>query len=94
MTRSRRRPTDPNRLRASALSREMRRLRPLAGSWYVKLRWSPETHKLVGGPREVDAHAEIRFLEGGATLHYRMGPSRCRFPKFSARLFPKLSAHR
>lgn len=75
MTRSRRRASDPENLSPAAISREMRRLLPLTGSWSVKLRWSPGTHRLVGGPIEVDAHAEIRFLEGGAALHYRMGPS-------------------
>jgi hypothetical protein len=57
------------------LPMRMRRLSPLVGAWNVTLRWSEETHRLIGGPREVEARATIRWLRQGAVLHFRMGPS-------------------
>jgi hypothetical protein len=47
----------------------------LAGKWDTVLRWSEETHKLVGGPGEVAGEARFAWLEGGRFLHYRFGPS-------------------
>jgi hypothetical protein len=53
----------------------MKQLLPLVGRWSVTLRWSEETHKLVGGPREVEAEAGISWLNEGGVLHYQMGPA-------------------
>jgi len=53
----------------------LRPLHRLVGTWNVTLRWSEATHRLVGGPREVDAEAEISWLPSGYILHYRLGPS-------------------
>jgi hypothetical protein len=50
-------------------------LRPLAGTWRTVLRWSEETHKLVGGPKELLGKARFQWLEGGRFLHYEFGPS-------------------
>ena len=57
------------------LSPPMRKLAPLVGRWTATIHWSEETHKLVGGPKEVEAEAQISWLGDGGTLHYQMGPS-------------------
>jgi hypothetical protein len=57
---------------------ELHDLRPLSeliGNWNVTLRWSRETHKLIGGPDSVEATAKISLLKEGGFLHYQMGPS-------------------
>jgi hypothetical protein len=51
-------------------------LAKLAGNWETVLRWSEDTHKLVGGPHEVTGEAVFEWLEGGRFLLYRFGPSR------------------
>jgi hypothetical protein len=53
----------------------MRKLLPLVGTWAVSLRWSAATHKLVGGPPEIEAEAEISWLGRRGILHYQFGPS-------------------
>ncbi len=57
------------------LPRELRSLEKLIGNWGVTIRWSEETHKLVGGPKEVKAEAKISLMKEGGFLHYQMGPS-------------------
>jgi len=61
---------------AQKLPRELRPLNKLIGTWNVTLKWSEETHKLVGGPKEVEAEAKISPMkEEGGFLHYQMGPA-------------------
>jgi hypothetical protein len=50
-------------------------LSKLGGNWETVLRWSDDTHRLVGGPREVAGEAVFEWLEGGQFLLYRFGPS-------------------
>jgi len=57
------------------LPREIRSLNKLIGNWSVTIRWSEETRKLVGGPKEVEAEARISLMKEGGFLHYQMGPS-------------------
>ncbi|MGC2035103.1 MAG: hypothetical protein WA761_06640 [Thermoplasmata archaeon] len=47
----------------------------LEGRWRTVLRWSNETHKLVGGPLEVSGEAKFTWLEDGGFLRYGFGPS-------------------
>jgi hypothetical protein len=56
------------------LPRELRSLKKLLGSWSVTIRWSEETHKLIGGPKEIEAEAKISSMKEGF-LSYQMGPS-------------------
>ena len=58
------------------LPRELRSLNKLIGNWSVTIRWSEETHKLIGGPKELEAEAKISLMkEEGGFLHYQMGPA-------------------
>jgi hypothetical protein len=50
-------------------------LEPLVGRWETVIRWSEETHKLVGGPVELNGEASFTPMEGGRFLHYQFGPS-------------------
>jgi hypothetical protein len=50
-------------------------LEPLVGRWETVIRWSEETHKLVGGPVELKGEASFTPLEGGRFLHYQFGLS-------------------
>jgi hypothetical protein len=53
----------------------MKILAPLVGSWKTVIRWSEETHKLVGGRAELDGVASFEWMDGGKFLHYHIGPS-------------------
>jgi len=57
------------------LPRELRPLNKLIGNWSFTIRWSEETHKLVGGPKEVVAEAKISMMKEGGFLHYQIGPA-------------------
>jgi hypothetical protein len=48
-------------------------LEPLAGRWSVEIRWSPETHKLVGGPAVIRASASFVWIEHRCFLALHMG---------------------
>lgn len=48
----------------------------LAGTWDTVIRWSEETHKLVGGPAQLSDEATFEWIERGKFLLYRFGPSR------------------
>ncbi len=52
---------------------ELRPLNKLIGNWKVSLRWSKDTHRLVGGPKEVKTEARISTLKEGKFLHYKLG---------------------
>jgi hypothetical protein len=45
----------------------------LAGSWECEIRWSDETHKLVGGPALVRGAARFEWIEDGHFLVMRFG---------------------
>lgn len=45
------------------------------GKWRVTLRWSEATHRLVGGPPEIETESEIAWLGVGDILRYRVGPA-------------------
>ena len=47
----------------------------LAGTWDTVIRWSEETHKLVGGPAQLSGTATFEWMERGKFLHYEFGPS-------------------
>jgi hypothetical protein len=53
----------------------LRQLRRLVGKWKVALRWSEATHRLAGGPREIELPVEIRWLATGPWLYYEFGPA-------------------
>ena len=46
----------------------LKELTPLAGRWDVELRWSPQTHALVGGPAAVQLPARFEWIEEGSFL--------------------------
>jgi len=48
-------------------------LRPLVGAWRSEIRWSKETHRLVGGPAVVRGRVTFESLEDGHFLIQRMG---------------------
>jgi hypothetical protein len=50
-------------------------LRPFVGTWKAVIVWSAETHKLVGGPRELPVEVRFEWIEGGMFLHYQFGHS-------------------
>ena len=54
---------------------DLRSLAPLIGKWATVLRWSQETHRLVGGPAELSGSATFRWIEGGKFLHYQFASS-------------------
>jgi len=48
-------------------------LEVLAGRWSVEIRWSPKTHKLVGGPARVRGATRFEWIEGGHFLVQHQG---------------------
>jgi hypothetical protein len=48
-------------------------LQPLLGEWTVEIRWSAETHRLVGGPSSVSAPARFQWIEDGSFLLHVTG---------------------
>jgi hypothetical protein len=50
-------------------------LEPPVGRWETVIRWSEETHKLVGGPVELNGEARFIPMKDGRFLHYQFGPS-------------------
>jgi hypothetical protein len=48
-------------------------LQPLVGVWRSEIRWSKETHKLVGGPAVLRGRVSFKWLEDGHFLVQRMG---------------------
>jgi hypothetical protein len=67
----------PSRLSdTSTLPIQVRQLGRLVGSWEVTISWSEATHKLVGGPREVELPVEIKWVDIGPWIYYRFGPAR------------------
>jgi hypothetical protein len=45
----------------------------LAGRWEIEIRWSPETHKLVGGPAAVRIASRFEWIEDGQFLVQHQG---------------------
>jgi hypothetical protein len=43
-------------------------LEVLAGSWDAEMRWSPQTHELVGGPPTVRGTSRFEWIEDGRFL--------------------------
>lgn len=52
-------------------------LEQLVGRWDVSLHWSEATHKLAGGPRDVETEALFDWLPGLPVLRYRLATSTC-----------------
>lgn len=48
-------------------------LTPLVGLWIAEIRWSEETHKLIGGPRSVRTPVSFNWIEDGSFLVHRIG---------------------
>jgi hypothetical protein len=48
-------------------------LAAFAGEWTMELRWSEETHKLIGGPAFVRTPVRFEWIENGFFLVQRMG---------------------
>lgn len=46
---------------------------PLIGRWTVKITWSKETHKLVGGPATVEGPASFEWTEDSRFLVHTTG---------------------
>ena len=51
----------------------LKSLKPLVGPWEMEIRWSEETHKLIGGPLTVRGTVEFEVIGGGGFLVLRMG---------------------
>jgi hypothetical protein len=43
-------------------------LEVLTGRWTMEIRWSPKTHKFVGGPVSVRGTARFEWIEDGQFL--------------------------
>jgi hypothetical protein len=54
--------------KVSASNPSLKPLEVLAGPWTMEIRWSPETHKLVGGPAIVRGTTCFEWIEGGQFL--------------------------
>jgi hypothetical protein len=54
-------------------SSSLKPLQVLSGLWQAEIRWSPETHKLVGGPATVRTSSRFEWTEDGAFLVQRQG---------------------
>jgi hypothetical protein len=48
-------------------------LQVLSGPWEAEIRWSPKTHKLVGGPATVRVATRFEWIEGGHFLVQHQG---------------------
>lgn len=48
-------------------------LEMLSGRWEVEIRWSPKTHKLVGGPGSVQGVTHFEWIEDGCFLVQHQG---------------------
>ncbi len=55
----------------AARSRLLEALDVFVGPWTMEIRWSAETHKLVGGPPVMFAPVSFAWLEAGAFLVQR-----------------------
>lgn len=58
--------------RQTAANPALEALQPLVGVWRSEIRWSEETHKLVGGPALVRGRVDFEWLEDGHFLIQRM----------------------
>jgi hypothetical protein len=54
--------------KVSTLNPSLKPLEVLAGPWTMEIRWSPRTHKLVGGPATVRGAARFEWIEDGQFL--------------------------
>src|SRR6185437_1600880 len=52
-------------------SRALEALEPFVGAWTMEIRWSDDTHRLVGGPPVVAAPVSFAWIEAGAFLVQR-----------------------
>ena len=52
-------------------SHALEALERFVGPWTMEIRWSPETHRLVGGPASMDAPVSFAWIEAGAFLVQR-----------------------
>jgi hypothetical protein len=50
-------------------------LQPLIGAWTMKIIWSENTHKLVGGPQSIEAPARFEWVADGSFLLQTAGAS-------------------
>lgn len=48
-------------------------LEVLSGRWDMEIRWSPEAHKLVGGPATVRGATRFEWIEDGHFLVHHQG---------------------
>ena len=48
-------------------------LEMLSGRWDMEIRWSPKTHKLVGGPATVRGATRFEWIEDGHFLVHHQG---------------------
>jgi hypothetical protein len=51
----------------------LEQLEVLSGRWEVEIRWSPKTHKLVGGPATVRMETRFHWIEEGHFLVQHQG---------------------
>ena len=58
---------------AVATSPGLTALAAFAGEWTMELRWSEESHKLIGGPASVRTLVRFEWIENGCFLVQRMG---------------------
>jgi hypothetical protein len=51
----------------------LKELDVLSGGWDMEIRWSPKTHKLVGGPATVRGANRFEWIEDGHFLVHHQG---------------------
>jgi hypothetical protein len=59
-----------------ALNPSLKPLKPLevlSGRWDMEIRWSPKSHKLVGGPATVRGATRFEWIEDGHFLVHHQG---------------------
>jgi hypothetical protein len=54
--------------KAAPANAALKDLGALAGRWEAEIRWSPKTHKLVGGPATVRLPTRFEWIEDGQFL--------------------------
>jgi hypothetical protein len=72
-TSMRRRSKAMNSKKTRASNPSLKPLEVLAGRWDMEIRWSPKTHKLVGGPAVVRGASRFEWIEDGQFLVQHQG---------------------
>jgi hypothetical protein len=62
-----------NKKKTSSLNPALEPLEVLLGKWNAEIRWSPETHKKIGGPAVVRGATRFELIEDGQFVIQHMG---------------------